>query len=70
MAWLCSFGCGAFTVLGLVSLWSQQSSDSHLPGPGPGIGLILAELCMLVLAVNWVRTIAARPGGVLGYPAD
>jgi hypothetical protein len=70
VAWLCSLGCGAFTVLGLVSLWSQQTSASHQPGPGPGAGLILAVLCMLVLAVSWARTVWSRPGGVFGRPTD
>ncbi|HWE92112.1 MAG TPA: hypothetical protein VG317_21795 [Pseudonocardiaceae bacterium] len=70
VAWICSFGCGVSTVLGLVSLWSQQTSASHQPGPGPGAGLILAVLCMLVLAVNWARTVWSRPGGVFNRPTD
>lgn len=70
VAWVCAFGCGAFTVLGVVSLWAQQSSASHQPGPGPGAGLILAELCMLVLAVNWARAVWSRPGGVFNYSAE
>jgi hypothetical protein len=70
VAWACALGCGAFTVLGVVSLWAQQSSASHQPGPGPGAGLILAELCVLVLAVNWARTVWSRPGGVFNYSAE
>ena len=39
VAWLATLGCGLFTVLGLVSIWSQQTTTSHQAGPGPGAGL-------------------------------
>jgi len=64
IAWMCALGCGAFTVIGLLSVWSQQSTASHQPGPGPGAGLILAVVSMLVLAVTWARIVWSRPGGV------
>jgi len=64
LAWLCTLGCGFFTVFGLVSIWSQESSPSHQPGPGPGIGLDLALITMLVLTITWARVVWSRPGGV------
>jgi hypothetical protein len=64
VGWVTTLGCGASTVLGLLSVWSQQTSTSHAPGPGPGIGLILSVLAMLVLVVSWARTVWSRPGGV------
>lgn len=64
VAWLSTLGSGLFTVLGLVSIWSQQTSTSHLAGPGPGAGLIISVLAMLVLVIAWVRVVWSRPGGV------
>jgi hypothetical protein len=70
IAWISTFGCGLVTVLGLVSIWSQQTTDSHLAGPGPGIGLILAVLTMLALVIVWVRVVWSRPGGVFDHATD
>lgn len=70
VAWITTFGCGLITVLGLVSIWSQQTTDSHLAGPGPGPGLILSVLCMLALVIVWVRVVWSRPGGVFGRRTD
>ena len=70
VAWLSTLGCGLFTVLGLVSIWSQQTSTSHFAGPGPGAGLILSVLAMLVLVVTWVRVVWSRPGGLFDHATD
>ena len=64
VAWLSTLGIGLFTVLGLVSIWSQQTSTSHIAGPGPGVGLILSVVVMVVLVIAWVRVVWSRPGGV------
>jgi len=37
-------GCGFSTLTSLLAIWSQQSTSSHEPGPGPGWGLILGAL--------------------------
>jgi hypothetical protein len=70
VAWLATLGCGLFTVLGLVSIWSQQTTTSHLAGPGPGAGLIVSVLAMLVLVIAWVRVVWSRPGGVFTQQRD
>lgn len=70
VAWVTTLGCGAFTVLGLLSVWSQQTSTSHRPGPGPGAGLVLAAITMLVLVVSWARVVYSRPGGVFTHATD
>jgi hypothetical protein len=64
VAWVSTLGSGLFTVLGLVSIWSQQTTTSHLAGPGPGAGLLVSVLAMLVLVIAWVRVVWSRPGGV------
>jgi hypothetical protein len=70
IAWAVALGCGAFTVLGMVSVWSQQTTSSHQIGPGPGAGLILTELTMLVLVITWTRVVWSRPGGLFSHPTD
>jgi hypothetical protein len=70
IAWLATLGSGLFTVLGLVSIWSQQTTTSHLAGPGPGAGLIISVLAMLVVAISWVRVVWSRPGGVFTHATD
>jgi hypothetical protein len=64
IAWVSTLGCGLFTVLGIVSIWSQQTTTSHAAGPGPGPGLIVSVLTMLALVIVWVRVVWTRPGGV------
>jgi hypothetical protein len=70
VAWLATLGSGAFTVLGVVSIWSQQTTTSHASGPGPGPGLILSVLAMLALVIVWVRVVWSRPGGVFAHRTD
>ncbi|MCP2170288.1 Rv2732c family membrane protein [Goodfellowiella coeruleoviolacea] len=61
MAWICALGCFATTIVGVLSIWTQQTTQSHEPGPGPGGGLVLAVLAVLVLAVQWLRIAWSRP---------
>lgn len=61
MAWVCALGCWLALVLGVLSIWSQQTTHSHQPGPGPGAGLVLAVVSLLVLAVSWFRIAWSRP---------
>jgi hypothetical protein len=70
VAWVTTFGSGLCTVIGLVSIWSQQTTTSHLAGPGPGAGLILSVITMLVLVITWARVVWSRPGGVFAHRTD
>lgn len=70
VAWLSTFGCGLVTVLGMVSIWSQQTTTSHAAGPGPGPGLVLSVLAMLALVIVWVRVVWSRPGGLFAHRTD
>ncbi|PRY30363.1 hypothetical protein [Umezawaea tangerina] len=62
VVWFCALGCFAGSVIGVLSIWMQQTTTSHAPGPGPGPGLIVAVLAMLVLLVRWLKLAASRPG--------
>ena len=61
LAWICALGGWFASVDGLLAIWSRQSSTGQ-GASGPGIGLIIAEIATIVLAVNWFRTAWSRPG--------
>lgn len=56
VAWVAAAGCGISVVTGVWAIWSRQTSD----GTGPGIGLIVTELAVLVLAASWARIAGRR----------
>ena len=59
-AWTCAMGCGFSVVNGVWAIWSRQVNVPH-GGTGPGVGLVLAVVAMVVLAGSWVK-IAGRRG--------
>ncbi|HEX7302817.1 hypothetical protein, partial [Lentzea sp.] len=62
LTWVCSLGLFAGSVTGVLSIWTQQTTTSNKTiGPGPGIGLIIAVLAVIVLLVKWVKIAASRP---------
>ncbi|WNV83613.1 hypothetical protein [Umezawaea sp. Da 62-37] len=62
LVWFCALGCFASSVIGVLSIWMQQTTANHTPGPGPGPGLVIAVLAVLVLLVKWLKLAASRPG--------
>jgi hypothetical protein len=59
LAWLSAVGCGISVVTGLWAIWSRQVAV-NAGGTGPGIGLVLAVLGILVLAGTWARIAGRR----------
>ncbi|MFC5994914.1 hypothetical protein ACFQE5_11905 [Pseudonocardia hispaniensis] len=59
LAWVCAVGCGISVVTGVWAIWSRQVTIPE-GGTGPGIGLILATLAVVVLAGSWSRIALAR----------
>jgi hypothetical protein len=59
-AWTCAVGCGFSVVNGVWAIWSRQVNVPY-GGTGPGIGLVLAVIAMVVLTACWVK-IAGRRG--------
>jgi hypothetical protein len=53
-------GCGFSVVNGVWAIWSRQVNVPQ-GGTGPGIGLVLAVVAMVVLAASWVK-ISTRRG--------
>jgi hypothetical protein len=59
LTWVCALGGWFASVDGVLAIWSRQSSAG--PGAsGPGIGLILAEIGMVLVASLWFRIAWSR----------
>jgi len=61
-AWGACLGCGLTSLLGLLAVWSRQTLLVGHPGGGPGAGLFLAWLAMIVLTYQWIRLVWSRAG--------
>jgi hypothetical protein len=59
LAWACAFGGWFAAVVGVLAIWTRQSSAGE-GASAPGIGLIIAELAVVVIAVNWLRVAWSR----------
>ncbi|MBS9531995.1 hypothetical protein KIH27_00145 [Mycobacterium sp. M1] len=58
VAWVALAGTAVTSVVGLLAVWSRQTvMAGH---PGPGIGLILSWLTVIVLTFHWARVVWAR----------
>lgn len=58
LAWVALAGSAVACVLGMLAVWSRQTAAE--PYPGPGIGLIVAWLAVIVLTYHWARAVWAR----------
>lgn len=58
LAWIALAGTSVASFLGLLAVWSRQTAPE--PYPGPGVGLILAWLAVILLAYNWARVVLSR----------
>lgn len=59
LAWACALGGWFASVDGMLAIWSRQSSAGQ-GASGPGIGLVIAEVAMVVIAALWLRTAWSR----------
>jgi hypothetical protein len=58
LAWIALAGSTVASFMGLLAVWSRQTAPA--PHPGPGFGLILAWITVIVLTFNWARVVWAR----------
>lgn len=58
LAWVASAGTAVSCVVGMLAIWSRQTAPEGYPGPG--IGLVVAWLTVIVLAFHWVRVVWSR----------
>lgn len=58
LAWIALAGTAVAIPLGMLAVWSRQTaSTGH---PGPGIGLILGWLTVMLLTFHWARVVWTR----------
>ncbi|OLR95201.1 Rv2732c family membrane protein [Actinokineospora bangkokensis] len=61
MTWIAAIGGWFAAVDGLLAIWTEQSLvRGTTPGPGAGLGMVIAEAAMVVLAILWFRTAWSR----------
>lgn len=58
LAWIALAGSTVASLLGLLAVWSRQTAPGGYPGPG--IGLIVAWLAVIVVTYHWARAVWAR----------
>lgn len=58
VAWLALAGSAVASAVGLLAVWSRQTvAEGH---PGPGVGLIVGWLTVIVLTFHWSRLVWSR----------
>jgi hypothetical protein len=58
LAWVALAGTALASVAGLLAVWSRQTvAAGH---PGPGVGLIVAWIAVMLLTFHWARVVWSR----------
>lgn len=68
VAWIALAGSAVASVIGLLAVWSRQTVA--LGHPGPGSGLILSWLTVIVLTFHWARVVWSRTAVQLAAEAQ
>jgi len=58
LAWVALAGLAVASAAGLLAIWSRQTvAAGH---PGPGVGLVVAWLTVILLTFHWARVVWSR----------
>lgn len=68
LAWIALAGSAVGSAIGMLAVWSRQTAAAGQPGPG--IGLILAWITMILLAFHWARVVWTRTAVQLAAEAQ
>ena len=58
LAWVALVGSGLASGVGMLAVWSRQTAAAG--HPGPGIGLIIAWIAVILLTFHWARVVWQR----------
>jgi hypothetical protein len=58
LAWIALSGSAIASVIGMFAVWSRQTAGAG--HPGPGIGLIVAWVAVILLTFHWARVVWSR----------
>jgi hypothetical protein len=67
LAWVALAGSAVASALGMLAVWSRQTAAGH---PGPGIGLIIGWVAVIVLTFHWARVVWSRTALQLAAEED
>lgn len=61
LAWIAVAGSAIASVFGVFSIWHRNTPGlGNYQGAGPGFGLILATIAVMVLTFHWIRVVWSR----------
>lgn len=61
LAWIAVAGSAIGSVFGVFSIWHRNTPGlGNYHGAGPGIGLILSTIVIMVLTFHWIRVVWSR----------
>lgn len=58
VAWVALAGSAVASAVGLLAVWSRQTVTAGQPGPG--VGLVVAWIAVMVLTFHWARVVWTR----------
>jgi hypothetical protein len=58
LSWVALAGSAIASVAGLLAVWSRQTAPAG--HPGPGLGLIVAWITVILLTFHWARLVWSR----------
>jgi hypothetical protein len=58
LAWIALAGSAVASVEGMFAVWSRQTAAAG--HPGPGIGLIIGWVAVILLTFHWTRVVWSR----------
>jgi hypothetical protein len=58
LAWIALAGSAVACPIGMLAVWSRQTVAE--PHPGPGFGLIMAWIAVILLSFHWARVVWSR----------
>jgi hypothetical protein len=68
LAWIALAGSAVACPIGMLAVWSRQTVAE--PHPGPGIGLIVAWIAVILLTFHWARVVWSRTAVQLAAEAQ
>lgn len=61
LAWIAVAGSAIGSVFGVFAIWHRQTPGlGNYHGAGPGVGLILGAIAIIVLTFHWIRVVWSR----------
>lgn len=68
LAWVALAGSAVASAFGMLAIWSRQTAAEQYPGPG--FGLVIAWIAVMVLTFHWARAVWARTDLQMAAEAD